>query len=88
MPREKEQKAYTFSQTLRSQIRGLNIVSVRAVTSTPGCLWQRCGHGGGLVRLALMEMTMDGFFLLVDVDAFDCGSVPFPSACSRQDGHL
>lgn len=30
MPREKEQKAYTFSQTLRSQIRGLNIVAVRA----------------------------------------------------------
>ncbi|CAN0141838.1 unnamed protein product [Ectocarpus sp. 6 AP-2014] len=28
VPREKEQKAYTFSQTLRSQIRGLNIVSV------------------------------------------------------------
>lgn len=27
-PREKEQKAYTFSQTLRSLIRGLNIVSV------------------------------------------------------------
>lgn len=29
VPREKEQKAYTFSQTLRSQIRGLNIVAVR-----------------------------------------------------------
>ncbi|CBN77904.1 conserved unknown protein [Ectocarpus siliculosus] len=28
VPREKEQKAYTFSQTLRSQIWGLNIVSV------------------------------------------------------------
>eukprot|EP00903_Cladosiphon_okamuranus_P015360 g14186.t1 len=28
VPREKEQKAYTFSQTLRSQIRGLNIVEV------------------------------------------------------------
>ncbi|CAB1119421.1 unnamed protein product [Ectocarpus sp. CCAP 1310/34] len=28
VPREKEQKAYTFSQTLRSQIRGLNIISV------------------------------------------------------------
>lgn len=27
-PREKEQKAYTFSQTLRSLIRGLNIVKV------------------------------------------------------------
>ena len=36
MPREKEQKAYTFSQTLRSQIRGLNIVAVRALIE-PGC---------------------------------------------------
>lgn len=27
-PREKEQKAYTFSQTLRSLVRGLNIVGV------------------------------------------------------------
>lgn len=27
-PREKEQRAYTFSQTLRSLIRGLNIVKV------------------------------------------------------------
>lgn len=62
MPREKEQKAYTFSQTLRSQIRGLNIVSVRAVTSTPGCWCQRCGHGGGVVRLSPLEMIMDGVF--------------------------
>lgn len=63
MPREKEQKAYTFSQTLRSQIRGLNIVGVRSLgyllfgaleRATPNIL------GGSLFGSPLVNAVAEG----------------------------
>lgn len=56
MPREKEQKAYTFSQTLRSQIRGLNIIAVRCGRTCRVGIKTSSNYPGGLLLVLAVEV--------------------------------